>query len=406
MLLSNKFKNAGETMADDKLSGEVIELSVVMPCLNEADALPVCIEKAMRSINELGVCGEVIVADNGSTDGSCEIAVKMGARVVPVEKRGYGNALIGGIAASRGRFVIMADADDSYDWLEIPKFLAKLREGKELVQGCRLPAGGGRVSRGAMPFSHRWIGNPFFSKLARWWFKAPIHDIYCGMRGFTRELYNKLDQRCTGMEFATEMIIKASLYGARIAEVPITLHRDRRVAHAPHLRTLRDGWRTLRFFMIYSPKWVFLMPGLLLVFLGILGYCVAIPGLRIGGVAFDAHTLMFASLALMCGYQSILFAILAKTFAMNEGLTPEDPVALRFFRYINLERGLLVGGGVCLLGLILLLWAVNFWRLSGFGTLDYAVTMRWVIPGATCVALGFQTVFSGIFVSILGMQRR
>jgi glycosyltransferase involved in cell wall biosynthesis len=384
----------------------IVEVSVVMPCLNEADSLPTCLEKALRALRENGIAGEVIVADNGSTDGSREIATRMGARLVPVAARGYGNALMGGISAARGRFVIMGDADDSYDFLEIPRFMASLRAGAELVQGCRLPWGGGRIMPGAMPFSHRWIGNPLFSRLARWWFRVPIHDIYCGMRGFTRALYDRLDQRCTGMEFATEMIIKASLYGARIAEVPITLHPDRRVAHAPHLRTVRDGWRTLRFFMMYSPRWLFLVPGLIMGLLGLLGYALALPAVQWGRVIFDAHTLMFASLALICGYQSILFAIFTKTFAMNEGLMPEDPHVLRFFKFVNLERGIALGLLACLLGGGLLLWAVNLWRLADFGRLDYAQTMRWVIPGATCVTLGFQTVLSGFFVSILGMQRR
>ena len=383
-----------------------LELSVVIPCLNEADALPICLEKVRRVFAETGLAAEAIVADNGSTDGSQAIAQRLGARVVPVNARGYGNALMGGIAASRGRFVIMGDADDSYDFLEIPKFVAKLREGYDLVQGCRLPWGGGRVMPGAMPFSHRWIGNPMFSCLARWWFRVPIHDIYCGMRGFTHAWYDRLDQRCTGMEFATEMIIKTSLYGGRIAEVPVTLHPDKRIAHAPHLRTLRDGWRTLRFFMMYTPRWLFLVPGLLLCLLGLLGYGLALPAVQVGRVIFDAHTLVFASLALICGYQAVLFAIFTKTFAMNEGLMPEDPLALKFFRFVNLERGIVLGLLACVAGTGLLLWAVNIWRLADFGRLDYAQTMRWVIPGSTLVALGFQTVLSGFFVSILGMQRR
>lgn len=383
-----------------------VELSVVMPCLNEADSLPTCLEKALRALRESGIDGEVIVADNGSTDGSREIATRMGARLVPVDARGYGNALMGGISAARGCYVVMGDADDSYDFLEIQKFVVKLREGFELVQGCRLPWGGGRIMPGAMPFTHRWIGNPLFSLIARWWFHVPIHDIYCGMRGFTRALSDRLEQRCTGMEFATEMIIKASMYGARIAEVPITLHPDRRIAHAPHLRTVRDGWRTLRFFMMYSPRWLFLMPGIALGSFGLAGYALALPAAHVGKLIFDAHTLMFASLAMICGYQSILFAIFTKTFAMNEGLMPKDPQVLRFFCFVNLERGILIGLTACMIGVGLLLWAVNLWRLAGFGRLDYAETMRWVIPGATAVALGFQTVLSGFFVSILGMQKR
>jgi glycosyltransferase involved in cell wall biosynthesis len=230
-----------------------LEVSVVMPCLNEADTLEACVTKAQRVLRKHGIKGEVIVADNGSTDGSQAIAIRMGARLVHVEPKGYGNALMGGIAAARGKFVIMGDADDSYDFLQLSRFVEKLREGFDLVQGCRLPAGGGTVQPGAMPFLHRWWGNPMFSIMTRWMFHAPIHDVYCGMRGFAKELYDRLDQRCTGMEFATEMIIKASLFGADIAEVPITLHPDGRKSHAPHLKTFRDGWRTLRFFLMYSP---------------------------------------------------------------------------------------------------------------------------------------------------------
>ena len=383
-----------------------LEVSVVMPCLNEADTLDSCIEKAQRALREHHISGEIIVADNGSTDGSQVIAARMGARVVHVKARGYGNALMGGIAAARGKFIIMGDADDSYNFLQIPTFLGKLQEGFELVQGCRLPSGGGTVLPGAMPWSHRWWGNPMFSIMARSMFRVPIHDIYCGMRGFTKTLYERLDQRCTGMEFATEMIIKASLYGAKIGEVPITLHPDGRKSHAPHLRTFRDGWRTLRFFLMYSPRWLFLFPGLWLVLLGLIGYGVALPGLTLNGVNFDAHTLLFASLAILCGYQAILFAIFTKTFAISEGLMPEDWRLTRFFNLINLERGLIIGAGAMLIGLALLLAAVNQWRLADFGSLHYGHTMRLVVPGVTLTALGFQTVLSSFFVSILGMHRQ
>jgi len=233
-------------------NSEQVELSVVMPCLNEADTLAICIDKALTSMLEHNIKGEVVVADNGSTDGSQEIAISHGARVINVEAKGYGNALMGGIAEARGKFVIMGDADDSYDFLEIPKFVEKLREGYELVQGCRLPSGGGRVMPNAMPFLHRWFGNPMFSILVRRMFWAEIHDVYCGLRGFTKDLYDRLALRCVGMEFATEMIIKSNIYGTRITEVPITLHPDGRKAHKPHLKTFRDGWRTLRFFMVFS----------------------------------------------------------------------------------------------------------------------------------------------------------
>ncbi len=383
-----------------------LELSVVIPCLNEADTLGICVQKALRAIKEHGIAGEVVVADNGSTDGSREIALELGARLVPVAARGYGSALMGGIAASRGRFIIMGDADDSYDFLEIPKFVERLREGYDLVQGCRLPSGGGRVMPGAMPPSHRWIGNPAFSFLARRWFGAPIHDVYCGLRGFTREHYERLDQHCTGMEFATEMIIKSSLHAAKLAEVPITLHPDGRKAHRPHLRTVRDGWRTLRFFLMYSPRWLFLVPGTILIALGILTWALALPGTTLHGIRFDAHTLLFGSVFFLCGYQSILFAAFTKTFAIRAKLLPEDPKLMRIYDRITLEVGLLAGILALLLGCGLLLAAVLHWQKAGFGNLDYAYTMRWVIPGATLSAIGFQTVLSSFFLSILGMGRK
>lgn len=383
-----------------------LEVSVVMPCLNEADTLAACIEKAQRTLSEHNIRGEIIVADNGSTDGSDVIAARLGVHVVRVEAKGYGSALMGGIAASRGKFIIMGDADDSYDFRDMPRFVEKLRAGYDLVQGCRLPSGGGHVLPGAMPFSHRWFGNPLFSWLTRWMFGAPIHDVYCGMRGFTKDLFARLDQRCTGMEFATEMIIKACLYGEKIGEVAITLHPDGRTSHAPHLRTIRDGWRTLRFFLVYSPRWLFLMPGAWLILLGLIGYGLAMPGLTMWGLTLDAHTLLFASLGILCGYQSILFAIFTKAFAITEGLMPPDPRLTRFFEIINLERGLMIASAALLIGIGLLLAAVNEWRLVGFGNLDYAHTMRLVVPGVTLTALGFQTVLSSFFISIVGMRRR
>lgn len=385
---------------------DVVELTVVMPCLNEAETLAGCIEKARLGIERSGVRGEVLVADNGSKDDSVVIAEKLGARVVQVKKKGYGNALRGGIQAAAGKWILMGDADESYDFSEAGRFVQKLQGGFELVMGCRLPQGGGKILPGAMPFSHRWLGNPLFSRMARHMFAAPIHDVYCGLRGFTRELYDRLALQCDGMEFATEMIIKASLHKARIAEIPITLHPDGRKTHAPHLRTIRDGWRTLRFFLVFSPRWLFLVPGFVLVLLGLVGYAVALPGLNIGGVTFDAHTLLFSSLAILMGYQSILFAISAKTFAINEGLLPSDLRFERFFNVIYLERGLALGGLALLAGLILLAGAVLQWESVDFGRLDYAVTMRWVIPGATLTALGFQTILSSFFVSMLGMKHR
>ena len=403
-------QNGGVTAymcADDNPGDDVqLELSVVIPCLNEADTLGTCIEKALRSTGEHDISCEVVVADNGSTDDSVKIAENLGARVIHVKEKGYGSALMGGIAASCGKYVLMADADDSYDFLEVPKFVDKLREGYDLVQGCRLPAGGGKVLPGAMPFTHRWFGNPLFSFLTRFWFKAPIHDVYCGMRGFTREFYQRMDQRCTGMEFATEMILKASLFKEKIAEVPITLHPDGRISHPPHLRTLRDGWRTLRFFLMYSPTWLFLVPGISLILLGLIGYLLAMPGIPVGSVVLDAHTLLFASLAMICGYQSILFAMFTKIFAVQEHLVPHDKRLDSFFTVMNMEKGLLLGLVALVVGLGLLGYAFNSWRLQAFGLLNYSQTMKWVVPGMTLGVLGFQTILSSFFASIIGMVRK
>ena len=388
------------------VTGGEIELSVVLPCLDEADTLGTCVTKALRAMADAGICGEVIVADNGSTDGSQEIARRLGARVVEVQEKGYGRALQAGIAAARGRYVLMADADDSYDLLEIPKFYEKLRGGFDLVQGCRLPAGGGTVRPGAMPFLHRWLGNPQFSRLARWWFKTPVNDVYCGMRAFTRACYDRLAPRCTGMEFATEMIIKAARYEAKITEVPITLHPDGRTAHAPHLRTFRDGWRTLRFFLMVSPRWLFLEPGRLLVALGLLGYVLALPGLTIRGVHFSAHTLVFSSMLVLCGYHAILFAITVKTFAIAQKIVPRDERIDALLRTFTPERGAAAGVIIMLAGLALIAVAAFQWKSVGFGNLDYEHTMRWVVPGCTLTALGFETMLAGFFFGILDFFRR
>jgi glycosyltransferase involved in cell wall biosynthesis len=377
-----------------------------MPCLNEAETVGGCVASARAALAAYGVDGEVIVADNGSTDGSQDIATSAGARIVPVTERGYGNALMGGISAARGRYVLMGDADASYDFGELPRFLDRLRAGDELVQGCRLAAGGGTVTPGAMPPLHRWWGNPMFSWMARTWFRAPVHDVHCGLRAFTVDLYRRLGLKCTGMEFASEMVIKASLVRARIGEVPITLHPDGRGGRRPHLRTFRDGWRHLSFYLIYSPRWLFLAPGLALVLLGVLGYIVAMPAMQINGVTFDVSTLLFASLGFICGYQSIVFAVLTKVFAIVEELLPPDPRIDAFARVFELERGLALGGLLGATGAALLLVAVNHWRLRHFGPLDYEVSLRWVIPGVTLAVLGLQTMLASFYLRILQLARR
>ena len=382
------------------------EVSIVIPCLNEAETIATVVREAREALERSGIQGEIVVGDNGSTDGSQQIAESGGARVVPVKDRGYGAALMGGIAGSRGRFIIMGDADASYDFGAIPDFVARLRDGDALVMGCRLPSGGGRVMTGAMPVLHRWWGNPMFSWMVRHWFRAPIHDVHCGMRGFTRELYDRLQLSCTGMEFASEMVIKSALGGVRMGEVPITLRPDQRITRAPHLRTFRDGWRHLRFYLLYSPRWLFLLPGLALGLLGALGFALALPGVRVRGAELDVNTLLFSSLFVILGYQSILFAVLTKAFAVAEGLLPTTPSVKRFFEVFNLERGLVGGAVVTVVGLALLVAVLVRWWSRDFGPLDYRETLRLSIPGAMLTALGVQTVLFSFFASILGLRRR
>lgn len=377
-----------------------IELSVVMPCLNEADTIEICISKALRAMQAAGVVGEVIVADNGSTDSSVQIATALGARVAHVAEPGYGAALMGGIRISRGKFVIMGDADDSYDFLEIPAFVEQLRCGIDLVQGCRLPRGGGRVMPRAMPFLHRWIGNPTLSWLVRRMFRIPIHDVYCGMRGFTRQLYDRLDLRSPGMEFATEMIIRSGLQGATMSQVPITLYPDGRQQHGPHLRTFRDGWRTLRLFLVFSPRWTFLRPGMILIAIGMFGYALAIPQAKVFGAVLDVHTLLIASLLVLLGWQAVLFATLARIFAAREGMMPRHQRIER----LTVEHGLAFGSLVSLIGMALIARVIYLWWLVDFGPLNYPNTMRWVVPGVTLVALGFQTALGALMAGVLKMQ--
>ncbi|MCR9294552.1 MAG: glycosyltransferase family 2 protein [bacterium] len=386
-------------------SSAEIELSIVIPCLDEADTLGTCVEKALKSIERLGISGEVVVADNGSQDDSVAIAQALGARVVHVAQPGYGAALMGGIEAARGRFVIMGDADDSYDFSQSHRFYERLRAGADLVQGCRLPAGGGRVMPGAMPWLHQ-LGNPALTWLVQQMFGAQINDVYCGMRGFTKELYERLNQRCTGMEFATEMIIKSTLFRAQIEEVPITLHPDGRQSHRPHLRTFRDGWRTLRFFLMLSPRWTFLLPGLLLACLGLLGCVLVLGKLSVAGVVFDAHTLLVSVLCLLVASQVASFAVFAKSFAASEGILPQDPRIESFAKVFSLERTLWISCGFIIAGTAGIAWQSWNWAAGGFGPLDYSSTMRWIIPSAAAIALGVQWAFSGFMLSILRMARR
>jgi glycosyltransferase involved in cell wall biosynthesis len=387
------------------LAGEALplELSIVMPCLNEAETLAVCIEKAQRSLRELDVQGEVIVADNGSTDGSQDVAASMGARVVRVEARGYGSALMGGISAARGRYIIMGDADDSYDFGNLAPFLDKLRAGFDLVMGNRFKGG---VKPGAMPPLHRYLGNPVLTAIGRLFFHSPCGDFHCGLRGFSKAAVERLDLRTTGMEFASEMIVKATLHKMRIAEVATTLAPDGR-SRPPHLRSWRDGWRHLRFLLLYSPRWLFFYPGLLLVLMGFVVGAWLLPGQRtVAGINLDIHTLLFAALAIIIGFQAIIFALFTKTFAISEGLLPEDPRFERLSRLINLEGGVIAGGILLLAGLAGAVYALTGWGEHSFGPLDPTRTMRIVIPAVTALTLGCEIVLSSFFLSILGLRRR
>lgn len=381
-----------------------LELTIVMPCLNEAETLATCIQKAQQGLAKAGVRGEVLIADNGSTDGSIEIAEKLGARVEHVRAKGYGNALRGGIEAARGKWILMGDSDDSYDFSDISGFVAKLREGHELVMGCRLPVGGGSIREGAMPWKNRWIGNPSLSFIGRLFFKTPIHDFHCGMRAFSVDGYRKMDLKTTGMEFASEMVMKAQLRNLRVAEVPITLHPDGR-SRPPHLKPWRDGWRHLRFMLIYSPKWLFLIPGIVIGVLGaiVLGLITVGP-IQINRVTFDVGTMIIASMCTILGMQLVSQAFFAKVFAVGEGLLPADPHFSKLFRHWNLEKGVILGGLLILAGLTLLLRAIWIWKASGFGVLDYADNLRRLIPSATLTTLGLQVVSSSFHLSVLGLK--
>ncbi len=384
---------------------ETLELSIVMPCLDEAETIGNCVLKAQYALEKLGVPGEVIIADNGSRDDSVEIAEALGARVVHVARRGYGAALMGGIAEARGKYIVMGDADDSYDFTCVPKFYERLCEGADLVQGCRLPSGGGRIMPGAMPRLHR-LGNPWLTWMVRKMFHAPINDVYCGMRGFRKDFYQRLDQRCTGMEFATEMIIKSSLFGGRISEIPITLYKDGRTLHRPHLRTFRDGWRTLRFFLMQSPRWTFLVPGAALGCMGFIGALLALVNFNIAGVVLDAHTLLVCTLAMLVAAQLGSCAVLAKTFATGEGLLPRDNRLEALSHVFTLERCLTLSATLTCGGLAVIAWTSLAWASSGFGHLDYSSTMKMMIPAIGAIALGVQVAASSFLLSILRMAKR
>jgi glycosyltransferase involved in cell wall biosynthesis len=378
-----------------------LRLSIVMPCLDEAETLARCIEKARAFFRERGISGEIVVADNGSTDGSVELAERLGARVVHVPARGYGSALRGGIAASRGDFVVMGDADDSYDFADLGAFIDRLEEGHDLVVGNRFQGG---IRPRAMPALHRWLGNPVLSAIGRLFFRSKLGDFHCGLRAFRRTAYDAMDLRSSGMEFASEMIIKSQLRGLAVCEVPTVLHPDGR-SRAPHLRTWRDGWRHLRFMLLFSPRWLFLLPGLALMILGGAMATALLPGsLRVGSVVLDVHTLLVATFAALLGYQLVVFALFTQAFAVREGYrsATDRPGLLGWFR---LEVGVAVGLVCVAAGTWLVGSAVWSWSDAAFGDLDPGRTMRQVIPGVAAVTFGVQTIYSSFFLGILGLDR-
>jgi len=380
-----------------------LELSIVMPCLNESETLATCIKKARNWLIKHNVSGEVVVADNGSTDGSQTIAGVMGARVVDVTAKGYGSALMGGINAARGRYVVMGDADDSYNFSHLSPFLEKLREGYDLVMGNRFAGG---IQPGAMKALHKYLGNPVLTGIGRLFFKSPCSDFHCGLRGFSKAAAMKLDLRTTGMEFASEMVVKATLNKLRITEVPTTLFQDGR-SRPPHLRSWRDGWRHLRFLLLYSPRWLFFYPGALLMLIGMALCAWLLPGPRhVSSVTLDVHTLLYAAAAIVIGFQAVNFSIFTKVFGMSEGLLPEDPRLNKIFRYITLETGLISGLALLLTGLAVSIYAVSDWGAHSFGTLDPTKILRLVIPAVTAMTLGSEIILSSFFLSVLGLKRR
>lgn len=374
-----------------------------MPCLNEAETLEVCITKAWQGLREQNVAGEIVVADNGSSDGSPEIATRLGARVAYVPEAGYGNALMGGIEAARGQYVIIGDADDSYDWSKLELFIKALREGNDLVMGNRFKGG---IEPGAMKPLHRYLGNPVLTGIGRLFFHSPCGDFHCGLRGFNKASLEQLNLRTAGMEFASEMVVKATLAGLKITEVPTKLWPDGR-GRPPHLRSWRDGWRHLRFLLLFSPRWLFLYPGALLMLIGLVSSLWLIAGPRhIGNITLDVQTLLYASMSIVVGFQAIIFALFTKIFAISEGLLPEDPRLNSWFRFVTLETGLLVGLALLLGGTAGTVQALNFWSGQAYGVLNPSQTLRWVIPSITALTLGCQVILSSFFLSILGLRRR
>jgi glycosyltransferase involved in cell wall biosynthesis len=381
-----------------------IELTVVMPCLNEAETIGTCISKAMNWMKQNSVSGEVVIGDNGSTDGSQALAEGLGARVIAVPRKGYGSALMGAIEAAKGKYVIMGDSDDSYDFANLGPFLNELRNGYDLVMGNRFKGG---ISEGAMPFLHRYLGNPVLSFIGRLFFNCPVRDFHCGLRGFRQDLVTILDLKTTGMEFASEMVVKSTLFKVKITEVPTTLSKDGRT-RPPHLRTWRDGWRHLRFLLIYSPRWLFLYPGIFLMALGlILGLFIMQGPLGLfQHVYFDTNTLLYAGAFTIIGFQAVTFGVFTRTYAVEAGFLPVKDSLERMIEKFSVEMGLIIGLIVFMAGLGGTFYSLYVWEQSDFGQLDYPKILRVVIPSVVSIIIGLQTVLSSFFLGVLSVNKK
>ena len=381
-------------------SSKNVELSIVIPCLNEAETIEICINKARNFLKENKVSGEVVIGDNGSTDGSIEIAKRNGAHVVHIDEKGYGAALMGAITASKGEFIIMGDADDSYDFSNLMPFVLKLREGYDLVMGNRFKGG---IEKGAMPFLHKYLGNPVLSFIGRLFFKIKIRDFHCGLRGFRKDSIQKLELRTTGMEFASEMVVKASIFKLKITEVPTVLSKDGR-SRPPHLRTWRDGWRHLKFLLMYSPKWLFFYPGLILLLISTLLFVmISINPIHAKKLTFDLHTLTYCGAGIILSYQILSFSFLSRIYAINQGLIPVEKKFLNLFKFFNLEKGLLVGLFIFILGFLQSLNLFMNWRQDDFGRItDLSASFRTLIPSIVMIIIGIQTIFLSFLSSIIG----
>jgi glycosyltransferase involved in cell wall biosynthesis len=380
-----------------------IELTIVMPCLNEAETLKICIDKAMKYLNDNNISGEVVIGDNGSTDGSQDIARSCGARIVDIPRKGYGSALMGAIQAAKGKYVIMGDSDDSYDFSNLNAYLEKLRDGYDLVMGNRFKGG---IAKGAMPFLHYYLGNPVLSFIGKLFFGGGVNDFHCGLRGFRQDIITVLNLQTTGMEFASEMVVKAQINKLKIIEVPTTLSVDGR-SRPPHLRTWRDGWRHLRFLLLYSPKWLFLIPGLTLMFIGLILFVLIQQGpVQLMNIHFDTNTLLYAGAFVVIGFQAVNFAVFTRIYAIQQGFLPKNSTLDKLYNFLTLEAGLIVGVLITIAGLGGSIYSLYLWDLQDFGQLNYSSILRVVIPSVFAIMMGLQTIFSSFFLSFLGLNQK